>query len=204
MSKATTSDDYIYFDEIEDVLASVDLVALLAPLVRESPQYWKWMITGAHSALQGAMVCAFADSSNTSILTNKSAVKMLEWLDADPATRGPYPEEYLAPFGELLDRCITGRPNFEPVVLKPSQLKDIKRLHEHFRNNFAHFTPKGWSIEKMGLPRMVGAALDAVGQLMSRSEVTYRFEESQLERLNDKLHAAKLTLGSERRSSAPR
>jgi hypothetical protein len=33
-------------------------LALLAPLIRDKQQYWKWMIIGAHSALQGAMVCA--------------------------------------------------------------------------------------------------------------------------------------------------
>ena len=49
------SDDYIHFDEIEDVLASLDLAALVAPLIREKPWYWKWMIIGAHNALQGAV-----------------------------------------------------------------------------------------------------------------------------------------------------
>jgi hypothetical protein len=44
------SEAYVRFDEFEDVLASVELVALLAPFVREDPQYWKWIIVGAHSA----------------------------------------------------------------------------------------------------------------------------------------------------------
>src|SRR5262245_8208016 len=162
------SEDYIRFDEIEDVLASVDLIALVAPLVREKPWYWKWIIIGAQNALQGAMVCAFADTSNTSILTKRSAAKMLDWLNADPASRGPYPEERLADFGELLDRCIAGTPNFEPLVLTSRQHADIKRLHEHFRNNFAHFTPKGWSLEKVGLPRIIEAALYAAEILMNR------------------------------------
>jgi hypothetical protein len=65
------SDKHIRFDEFEDVLASVELVALLAPFVREQPQYWKWIIVGAHSALQGAMVCAYVDGSGTSILKKK-------------------------------------------------------------------------------------------------------------------------------------
>jgi hypothetical protein len=62
------SEAYVRFDEFEDVLASVELVALLAPFVREDPQYWKWIIVGAHSALQGAMVCAYVDTRGTSIL----------------------------------------------------------------------------------------------------------------------------------------
>jgi hypothetical protein len=33
------SDKHIRFDEFEDVLASVELVALLAPFVREQPRF---------------------------------------------------------------------------------------------------------------------------------------------------------------------
>jgi hypothetical protein len=51
-------DDYIRFDRFEDVVASVELVALIAPELRHNPSCWKWMIVGAQSALQGALVCA--------------------------------------------------------------------------------------------------------------------------------------------------
>jgi hypothetical protein len=46
----------------------VELVAHLAPLLDEHPSYWKWVILAAHSALQGSMVCAFADGTGTSVL----------------------------------------------------------------------------------------------------------------------------------------
>jgi len=77
--------------------------------------------------------------------------------------RGPRrsPSEWLASFDELLKRC---RKELG-LALEPQQLRDICRLHKHFRNDFAHFTPKGWSIEKEGLPRLIGAALDAVDDL---------------------------------------
>jgi hypothetical protein len=185
------SEDYIYFDEIEDVLASVDLVALVAPLTREKPWYWKWIIIGAHNALQGAMVCAFADTSGTSILTNRSAAKILDWCNTDPATRGEHPEERLADFGKLLVRCITGNAHFEPLLLTPAQHDDIKRLHEHFRNNFAHFTPKGWGIEKVGLPRIIEGALHATEDLMNRRQVTHRLDEDQQRRLKEALMTAR-------------
>jgi hypothetical protein len=136
------------------------------------------------------MICAFADSSGTSILTKKSAAEMLDWLNADPAPRREYPNERLADFGELLHRCIAGNPNFEPLVLTPGQHDDIKRLHEHFRNNFAHFTPKGWSIEKAGLPRIVEIALHATEVLMNRRQVTYRLDENQQRWLKEALTTA--------------
>jgi hypothetical protein len=187
--------DYIHFDEIEDVLASVDLVALVAPLGREKPQCWKWIIIGTHSALQGAMVCAFADSTQTSILTDQSAKEILAWYDSDEATRGKRPKERLADFGELLKRCTRERPNFKPLVLTPNQRRDIKRLHCHFRNNFAHFTPKGWSIEKVGLPRIAEAALDAVEDLMKPGQwLTIHMDEDQRGRLDKALKTARLAL----------
>jgi len=178
------SDDYVRFDECEDVLVSLELVAHFAPLLSEKPRYWKWMIVGAHSALQGAMVCALADSTGTSILTKKSATEMLTWLNADPATRGPHPDERLAEFGELLKRCIA---RSDLLMLTPKQRKNIKRLHDHFRNNFVHFTPKGWSIEKAGLPWIVGAAIDAAEALMRQHNVIVHMNEDEQQRLTDAL-----------------
>src|SRR6476469_8093471 len=86
-----SEDDYVRFDQYENTLVSLELVAHFASLVREKPQLWKWMIVGAHDALQDAMVCAYADSTGTSILTKKSGTRMLDWLNADPDTRVGYP-----------------------------------------------------------------------------------------------------------------
>src|SRR5215831_20819620 len=59
---AMMSDKHIRFDEFEDVLASIELVALLAPFVREQPQYWK----GGHRSSRtdrGAQVVPPADAT---------------------------------------------------------------------------------------------------------------------------------------------
>jgi hypothetical protein len=186
--------DYIRFNEIEDVLASVDLLAVVAPHVRENPSYWKWMIIGTHGALQGAMVCAFADSTGTSVLEKKSAAKVLNWLNADEATRGEHPKEQLASFADLFRRCLRGSHNCEPLVLTREQCRDIRQLHHEFRNNFAHFTPKGWSIEKAGLPRIIAAALHAVEDLMGRSQLTSRMSEHSLRRLKNSLKVVRDSL----------
>ena len=78
------SDDYVRFDEREDVLASMDLLELITPLLGQKPALWKWAIIGAQSALQGALVCALADTTGTSILTPKSGGKLLDWLQQAP------------------------------------------------------------------------------------------------------------------------
>jgi hypothetical protein len=51
------------------------------------------------------------------------------------------------------------------VQLMPQDADDIWMLHE-FRNGFVHFTPKSWTIEVAGLPRITHAALRPIEQLM--------------------------------------
>lgn len=195
------SNDYVHFDEIEDVLASSDLLALVAPLVgkKRKSSYWKWIIVAAHNALQGAMVCAYSDSTGTSILDRRTSALKLNWLQAPLATRGQEPRARLAEFGVLLKRCMTEDERFEPaLVLTDQQLRDIERLHAEFRNNFAHFQPMGWSIERQGLPRIVGAAMAATEWLMSHDNVIHRMNGNQLRRLKANLKAARTTLKIEK------
>jgi hypothetical protein len=187
------SDDYLRFDEIGDVLPSVDVIAVLAPTLRDNPLRWKWVILAAHSAMQGAMVCAYADSANTSILTKKSEAAMWDWHNADEDTRGPHPGERLADFGDLLKKCLAGSHNCDPLVLTKEQRKDIDRLHM-FRNDFTHFTPKGYSIQQAGLPRIIGVALDVVEELMNRDQVIYRLDDDQQEHLRFALSTARAAL----------
>src|SRR4051812_15017130 len=94
--------DYVRYDEIEDVLSSLDLLAIVVQLVRKNPSYWKWVIVAAHDALQGAMICALNDTSGVSVLEQKSARKMLDWLETQ---EGEVPNERLAGFKTLLARC---------------------------------------------------------------------------------------------------
>src|SRR5258707_23251 len=93
---------YVRFDEIEIVLSSLDLLALVVGLVRKNPSFWKWAIIAAHDALQGAMVCAINDTSSISVLKEESARKMAKWLDTQ---EGKCPHVELAGFNELLKRC---------------------------------------------------------------------------------------------------
>ncbi|MGC2587743.1 MAG: hypothetical protein WA445_15935 [Pseudolabrys sp.] len=160
---------YVRFDEIEDVLSSVDLLALCVPFLDREPSYWKWAIISAHASLQGAMVCALRDTSGVSILDRQSGREMIRWHNGEIEK---HPEEKLADFNLLLKRCCKGRHmQGQALKLSSSQLRDIERLHKEFRNNFAHFIPQGWSIEKAGLPRIVCASVDATEILMAHRNV---------------------------------
>jgi hypothetical protein len=173
--------EFLRLDEIEDVLSSLDLLALIAPLLKSQSSYWKWSILAAHSGLQGAMVCALLNSSVVSVLDKRSARKLLAWLDTQA---GPAPDERLADFNTLLCRCgEAARMGGHPLELNNAQINDIKRLHEDFRNEFAHFTPKGWSVEKAGLPRIISAAVDAIERLMNHPRVRHKLSGNKKRRL---------------------
>jgi hypothetical protein len=127
----------LYFDEYEDVLASTDLPAVVAQGLRKQPSNWKWMILAAHNGLQGALVCAIQDTSVTNILNKESATQMLNYLET---LEGEVPKEKLADFSTLLKRY---RKKYPCPGVTIAQIKQIRKLHNEFRNNFAHFCAKG-------------------------------------------------------------
>jgi hypothetical protein len=178
-----SSDSYVRFDEIKDVLASMDLLELVTPRLRENPALWKWAIIGAQSALQGAMVCALADTTGTSVLTKKSGAELLTWIQSDSDQRGEPPKERLAEFDTLLDKSISELG----LILTEQENKDIRRLHQYFRNRFAHFVPMGWGIEKTGLPRIIGAALFAIEYLMGSQRAAMHIDDEDRRRLKETL-----------------
>lgn len=190
----TDSEHYLRFDEIEDVLSSLNLLVLVARLVRKHPAYWKWIIVAAHDALQGSMVCALNDTSGVNFLAEKSARKTLEWHNK---LEGNVPDQRLADFESLLARCQDkSLMEDEPLVVTEEQLKDVIRLHAEFRNNFSHFTPMGWSIEVAGLPRIIRTAIDFVEYLMSSTQVLFKLTGNRKRRLSKNVKDARAILAS--------
>ena len=191
--KAGPTDDYIRFDQFEDVVASAELVARLAPLLDDNSSRCKWMIVAAHSALQGAMVCALFDPPSylEGVSVSKKTAQQAAELGVPPEW---IVEDRLVKFGVLLERCIAGNPFCDPLVLTPEQHARIIALHTGFRNYFTHFTPRGWGIPKTILPPMICTALDAVETLMRRAQVVNRLTEAQQDRLATALQTARAAL----------
>jgi hypothetical protein len=157
--------DWISFNERDDVIASTDLLALVAPTLKTTPTNWKWMILAAHSGLQGALVCAVRDSTATNVLTKKSAEATLAWLE-NPT--GVHPAPYLDHYPTLSKKY---RKKYPDCSITVRQQKDLKKLHSEFRNQFTHFAPMQWSIEIAGLPRITKAALDLIEDAMQKHQV---------------------------------
>ena len=180
--------DWIRFNERDDVIASTDLLALVAPTLKTSPKNWKWVILVAHSGMQGALVCAIQDSTRTNILEKQSAAATLAWLD-NPT--GVHPSQFLDSFPALIKKY---RKKYPDCSITLQQHKDLKKLHSEFRNQFTHFAPMQWSIEAVGLPSIAKAALDLIEDAMQKHQVEIHLTCSMKKHLAENLKAIREAL----------
>jgi hypothetical protein len=197
-------DEYVRFDEREDVLASMELIALLAGKVGNAPRHWKWLILAAHNALQGALVCALSGSDGTGALSNKSRREVLkahnDWTDLPK-------RETLDDLRTLLkrEREQSREPNRREYALcsTKQQHRDLIRLC-NFRNDFAHFTPKGWSIQADGLSRIVLTGVDGASHVMLKNPLAARqLSDEQRCRIAECANQARSALGQISRDPLP-
>lgn len=180
--------EWIRFNERDDVITSTDLLALVSATLKTSPTNWKWIILAAHSGLQGALVCAIQDSTRTNILAKQSAAATLAWLEIQ---QGVQPPQYLDHFPALIKKY---RKKYPDCSITVQQLKDLKKLHHEFRNQFTHFAPMQWSIEAAGLPRIAKAALDLIEDAMLKHQVEIHLTSNMKKRLVENLRAIREAL----------
>ena len=164
--------NWLRTDEVIDAVESLEMTVMLTRKVSRyaaDVHLWKWVIISMHSAVQGFMVCSLVTANPLNVLTKGSATK---WLRAH-AQRQPPPDRLrLADFCELYERvtdpalmCGMGRKAFEPTA---EQKLSLSILHT-YRNDFAHFLPKSWSIEASGLPDLGTRCTEAIGFLAIES-----------------------------------
>ncbi len=152
------SRNHLRTDEREEAVRSLEWAEAQARLLNHDPYHWKWVLISLHNAVQGFLVLALWNGNGLLTLSSKGAAK---WLAAYN-NGGPYPIDRLDRFLNLYEKAKDGE-NFHSVgagPFRPGQTHDLslKRLND-FRNEFIHFTPKGWSLELQGLP---GVGLDAL------------------------------------------
>ena len=171
---------WLRVDECNDVLASLSLCFRCLQSLDEDPGLWKWAILSLHNGLQGAMVCHLSGTAQLGALSDKSVDDWLAWHERDRrgeiqriedgidelgipkirfARKEDYPpKERLADAKVLFKRLYSEGKRREGgagaiVAITQSECESFLRLRE-LRNSFSHFTPKGWSIELAGLPRI--------------------------------------------------
>ena len=194
---------YVHTDERQDVLASLEHFAMCLAAAERSSSAWKWVVLSLHSALQGAMVCHLSGTAGVGALTPECARQWSQWHERD--RRGEIDriedgiDEFGLPVGRIrrpADRPPRDRVANPPVLFKrlgtetqriesgcgriieltTAQRKSFKRLND-LRNDFTHFTPRGWSIEFQLIQDVVPDILDVIAQI-AEDEWPFRYMSS--------------------------
>lgn len=165
--------------EQQDVLHSLRHAALCVGLASASPENWKWAIIAFHSALQGALACQLSGTMQIGALKADDALKWLEYLQHDRAPELPEPETRLAPIGVLFQRVTTGceetkkrRPvewvkdANNPIIPVDAATRNAFEKLVGLRNDFAHFTPRGWAIEVSGLAMLISRLAQFINEIV--------------------------------------
>lgn len=161
---------YLRVDEREDAINALEHCAEIASVLAK-PANWKWCLISIHNALQGALVCTLSGTDQAGALDDSSFKKWHEWLKASRSNPDLQPprREKLADLLTLLKRAETkdwmAEFGGKPIAVTPEVRKDIAHLNS-LRNDFIHFTPKGWSIELAGLPRILLNACSLIDHLI--------------------------------------
>jgi hypothetical protein len=152
---------YLRTDEREEAVRSLEWAEMQARSLVEEPYQWKWVLISLHNAVQGFMVLALWQGNGLLTLRDNIAAK---WLKAY-REGGEYPTEKLDDFLNLYKK-VKDKDNFHSLGATPFAPGDTHNESlgclNSLRNEFIHFTPKGWSLELAGLPRACMDALDVV------------------------------------------
>jgi hypothetical protein len=167
-------------DERLDVLHSLRHASACKREAQERPEMWKWSIIAMHNALQGALACHLSGSQQIGAMKAEFGRQWLVYNqhDRDPAMDVPIEE--LASVHALFQRATTGiettrRGNrvewvsdnsLPPISVPETTTKGFEKLVQ-LRNDFIHFTPKGWSIELSGMNDIYSGLSDFISKIKS-------------------------------------
>lgn len=173
---------YLRTDEWQEFISSLTHSAELAGRIADDATYWKWFIIAYHNALQALAVC-YLSGSTTGMGTSgvgimkedsdpeKDAVRqMLAYFRGE---RNDPPAVKLASFSDLFKRLKNPDYVGEAYVVKPSRAvsESLSKLNK-YRNEFIHFTPKGWSISFSGFPERILHLCDLI-ELLAIKQPTF-------------------------------
>lgn len=144
---------YLRTDDELETINAVKMAGQFAASITADTHMWRWTVIALHNAAQGAMVLSLRHGNGLMALTEKSAAA---WKAAYEA-RKPPPPDRLDSYPGLYKKVksveygnLNGNLRFVPEGTEDQDIKDLNGL----RNEFIHFTPKGWSLGYAGLPRI--------------------------------------------------
>lgn len=148
-------------DEYEEVRETLKALLHFHNLAKQDISYWKWVFIALHNAVQGCMVVALTGTDGMGALNPTIEKKRrTAWSKGEPQ---PREQDKLLRFLELYEKIqIPGSVEAgggARFVSSESQDYSMKKLNE-VRNEFIHFTPKGWYLDLSGAEQIVSDCLD--------------------------------------------
>jgi hypothetical protein len=182
-------------NEHEEAVRSLEFAESQARSIASDGYHWKWVLISLHNAAQGFMVLALWNGNGLLAMPPKLAE---QWLAAHEAGT-PYPKDKLDRFLNLYAK-VKDDANFHyrgSVAFRPGSSHDasFKYLND-FRNEFIHFTPKGWSLLLPGLPAVALDVLSLIEHLGWRSSSILWHERSLQVRAKCALRRLRRTLNA--------
>jgi len=182
MPKKSLKGKYLRFSEETNALYYLERAGVFIQETTSDPKAWKWVILALHGALYGFAICACKGSSNATVIRkNKKGHEKL--ITLDEALKMCQDKTWMGTLHGGLS-----------LNLSASQADSIRRLKATLRNNFEHFTPKGWSIEMHGFPQIAMDILDVIRFL---SIETFRYQhlnQSQRNKIKSVVYQSKRSL----------
>ena len=159
---------WLHTDEYEEAVSALEFVLEASSRLATDVSRWRWVIIALHNGLQGFMVIALRQTDGSGPVPDDVIDRIL----AAHRAKQPQPPERLHKFLVLyrllrsrrMDRFVQSK-RFQPLG---TQSKSVCRLNQ-LRNEFIHFTPKGWTLELVGLPHICLDCLNVIQFLKSDS-----------------------------------
>jgi hypothetical protein len=171
-------------DEYQEVVATLHACQHFLSRSASDVTYWKWVFIALHNVVQGCMVIVLTRSDSFGA---KDAKQERAWLEAyEKGSPFPTDQEKLLSFLDLYEKIkkkgTLQYSSVERFVPEGSQSRSMKKLNA-IRNEFIHFTPKGWSLELSSAPQIAIDCLDVAAFLAKHSNrfmLSTSFKEGQL------------------------
>jgi hypothetical protein len=149
------------------------------------PDRWWFAITDSHQALTAALVGTLRGTADIGAFYEPVRIAWLDYFERsrDDPTVKPPKDGYIMRFDDLLERAQCKDASHDmggTLVLTEADKADLVRLN-YLRNNLDHVRPGGWILEIVGLPRILGAAGEAMRQLFSMHPLRIHLEEDQID-----------------------
>lgn len=165
-------------------MRSLQWAARLSETVEGDAHVWKWQLVALHSAVQGFMVLALTKGNGLLALRPKTAANWLAaYRSQETDTPVPFPAEKLDDFMNLYQK-IKNPAHFEKAFTSGSTHDKSLGMLNELRNQFIHFTPKGWSLELMGLPGLLIDATDVISWCSNDSGTLFWYKHVHSKRTN--------------------